>query len=187
MKIGYARVSTCEQNLELQEDALKKCECVKIFTDKISGRVESREGLNEALCFAREGDSLVVFSLSRLGRSLKHLIEIAGELERRNISLISLTEQIDTSSASGKLLFHLLASLSQFEADLIRQRTYAGLESARLRGRIGGRPRAIQGSDTKRLLELSKKELVSKKEIAQMLGVSRATVYRYFKLSKDYV
>jgi len=179
MHIGYARVSTCDQNLELQEDALRKSDCIKIFTDKISGRVESREGLNDALSFAREGDCLVVFSLSRLGRSLKHLIEIAAELEKRKISLISLTEKIDTSTASGKLLFHLLASLSQFEADLIRQRTIAGLESARQRGRVGGRPRKIPASDLMRIKDLLKNDSISRSEISKLLGISKATVYRY--------
>jgi DNA invertase Pin-like site-specific DNA recombinase len=178
MNIGYARVSTNEQNLDSQEDALKKMNCVKIFSDKISGKVEAREGLLNALSFARPGDSIVVFSLSRLGRSLKHLIEIANELERRQIGLISLTEQIDTSTPTGKLLFHLLASLAQFEADLIKQRTMIGLQAARDRGRTGGRPKKINANVVTRLNELLKNKDLSKKEIAKILEVSPATIYR---------
>jgi DNA invertase Pin-like site-specific DNA recombinase len=180
--IGYARCSTLDQHLHLQEDALKKMNSIKIFTDKISGRVEEREGLNNALAFARAGNSIVIFSLSRLGRSLKHLIEIVSELEKREIGLISLTEQIDTSTPTGKLLFHLLASLAQFEADLTRSRTLSGLQAARERGRGGGRPSKMNAINSKQLLDLSKNEDFSIGDIAKLLGVSKSTVYRHMSM-----
>lgn len=183
MNIGYARVSSGDQCLALQEDALNRVGCTKIFTDKISGRVEQRDGLNLALSYLRSGDNIVVYSLSRLGRSLKQLIEIVNELENKNIGLISITEQIDTSSPSGKLLFHLLASLAQFEADLIKQRTLAGLEAARARGKVGGRPKKLSDSDIMVARTLYGGG-ISLDEICAKLSVSRATLYRSDFLQK---
>jgi DNA invertase Pin-like site-specific DNA recombinase len=142
MLIGYARVSTFEQTLDLQQDALTKAGCEQTFTDTISGSVAERPGLQNALLYLREGDTLVVWRLDRLGRSLKHLIDTITTLHERDIGFRSLTENIDTTTSSGKLIFHVFGALAEFERDLIRERTQAGLAAARARGRHGGRPRA---------------------------------------------
>jgi len=141
MLIGYARVSTTEQTLALQSDALTKVGCSRIFTDTASGATTSRPGLTEAMTFAREGDVLVVWRLDRLGRSLKHLIETITTLDQQGIGFRSLTESIDTTTSGGKLIFHIFGALAEFERDIIRERTRAGLEAARARGRMGGRPK----------------------------------------------
>src|SRR5438445_6735454 len=143
MLIGYARVSTADQTLNLQKDALEKIGCSKIFTDTASGAKTERKGLEEALAYVREGDSLVVWKLDRLGRSLKHLIETITNLNNRNIGFQSITENIDTTTSGGKLIFHIFGALAEFERDIIRERTNAGLEAARARGRLGGRPKAL--------------------------------------------
>ena len=143
MIVGYARVSTHEQTLVLQQDALKQAGCERVFTDTISGAkwtAQERVGLTEALTFMRPGDILVVWKLDRLGRSLQHLIETMTLLQERGIGFKSLTEQIDTTSSGGKLIFHVFGALAEFEHDLIRERTQAGLQAARARGRQGGRP-----------------------------------------------
>src|SRR6266550_561356 len=142
MLIGYARVSTQDQTVNLQKDALEKIGCAKIFTDIISGATTERQGLDEALSYVREGDTLVVWKLDRLGRSLKHLIETITNLNNRKIGFKSLTENIDTTTSGGKLIFHFFGALAEFERDLIRERTNAGLQAARARGRKGGRPKA---------------------------------------------
>src|SRR5918911_435349 len=143
MLIGYARVSTQDQTLDLQLDALKKAGCEKFYTDTASGAKEERKGLVEALYYAREGDVLVVWRLDRLGRSLRHLIETITLLNSRKIGFRSLTENIDTTTSGGKLVFHIFGALAEFERDIIRERTNAGLEAARARGRHGGRPKAL--------------------------------------------
>ncbi len=143
MHVGYARVSTHEQLLRLQEDALTKAGCERIFTDTVSGAKMERPGLEEALDFLRAGDTLVVWRLDRLGRSLRHLIETVRELEQRQIGFKSLTEHIDTTTSGGELVFHIFGALAEFERDLIRERTQAGLAAARARGRVGGRRRAL--------------------------------------------
>src|SRR5436305_5092149 len=143
MLIGYARVSTQDQTLSLQKDALEKIGCTKIFTDVISGAKAERKGLEEALHYVREGDTLVVWRLDRLGRSLKHLIEVVTDLEKRGIGFKSLTENIDTTTSGGKLIFHIFGALAEFERNLIRERTQAGLQAARARGRFGGRRKAL--------------------------------------------
>src|SRR6266704_1041561 len=150
MLIGYARVSTNEQNLDLQRDALRKAGVTAkhIFTDKITGTKEERPGLTEALSHLREGDTLVVWRLDRLGRSLKHLIETVTALKQQGIAFKSITENIDTATATGQLVFHIFGALAEFERNLIRERTIAGLESARARGRLGGRPE-VDASATK--------------------------------------
>lgn len=151
MLIGYARVSTIEQTLDLQQDALRKAGCEQVFTDRISGAKSERPGLRQALDFVRSGDILVVWKLDRLGRSLKQLIEIVSELQKRDIGFRSLTENIDTTSPGGKLIFHIFGSLAEFERDLIRERTLAGLAAARARGRRGGRPRAASLNDERKI------------------------------------
>lgn len=139
--IGYARVSTTDQNPELQIDALKAAGCTRIFTDTASGGDRDRPELAKALAFVRKGETLVCWKLDRVARSLQHLLEITADLERRGIGLRILTGQIDTTTAAGKLMFAMVGAFAQFEKDLIRERTLAGLAAARARGRIGGRPR----------------------------------------------
>jgi DNA invertase Pin-like site-specific DNA recombinase len=143
MLIGYARVSTHEQTLHLQQDALTKAGCTKIFTDTASGAKTERTGLAEALNYVRKGDILVVWCLDRLGRSLPHLISTTADLEERGIGFKSLTENIDTTTSGGKLIFHIFGALVEFERNLIRERTQAGLTAARARGKKGGRPNAV--------------------------------------------
>jgi len=181
MLIGYARVSTGEQNLDLQTDALKQAGCEKIFTDKISGAKVERPGLDVALDFLREADTLVIWKLDRFGRSLKDLVLKVESLQKRGINFKSLTENIDTVSAAGKLQFHIFSALAEFERDIIRERTMAGLRAARARGRYGGRPKAM----TPEKMQLAQKLMTNKElsitEICQMVQVSRSTLYRYLK------
>ena len=181
MLIGYARVSTQEQNLDLQRDALDKVGCEKIFTDVVSGAQAERAGLMEALTYCREGDTLVVWKLDRLGRSLQHLIETVHELHKRGIGFQSLQESIDTTTSGGKLIFHVFGALAEFERDLIRERTMAGLASARSRGRKGGRPRAMNESKAEMARALHQDTRRTVKEICQTLQISEATFYRYTK------
>lgn len=181
--IGYARVSTQDQHLILQLDALKQIGCERIFTDTIGGASTSRPGLDEALGYLREGDTLVVWRLDRLGRSLKHLIDAVTHLQMRNIAFRSLQESIDTTTPGGKLIFHVFGSLAEFERDLIRERTNAGLSAARARGRKGGRPRSLI-SDAKRLAlarAMYANRTTSVKDICAALDVPRSTFYRYVK------
>src|SRR3712207_6335019 len=145
MQIGYARISTDDQTLDLQRDALAKAGCDQLFTDTMSGATADRPGLAEALAYTRPGDTLVVWRLDRLGRSLRHLIETVTDLEQRGVGFKSLTEAIDTTSPGGKLIFHIFGALAEFERDLIRERTRAGLVAARTRGRTGGRPKVKIG------------------------------------------
>ena len=142
MLVGYARVSTHDQTLALQQDALERAGCDRIFADTASGATAERSGLEDALAFARPGDTLVVWKLDRLGRSLPHLIETIARLQERGIGFRSLTEQLDTTTSGGKLVFHIFGALAEFERDLIREHTQAGLLAARAQGRRGGRPRA---------------------------------------------
>src|SRR5258707_723528 len=142
MLVGYARVSTEDQTLDLQKDALTKAGCRRIFTDVASGASTERKGLDQALDHLREGDTLAVWRLDRLGRSLPHLIETVTTLEGRGIGFKSLTESIDTTTSGGKLIFHIFGALAEFERNLIKERTQAGLEAARARGHLGGRPKA---------------------------------------------
>jgi DNA invertase Pin-like site-specific DNA recombinase len=185
MLIGYARVSKNEQNLDLQRDALLAAGCREqdIFTDKITGTKQERNGLTQALSHLREGDTFVVWRLDRLGRSLKHLIETVTALHARNIAFQSTTEHIDTATATGQLVFHIFGALAEFERNLIRERTIAGLEAARARGRLGGRPQ-LNTSTTK--VTMAKKLYADKtnsiSDICKTLHISRATLYRYVKI-----
>jgi DNA invertase Pin-like site-specific DNA recombinase len=178
MLIGYARVSTLDQNLDLQEDALKRAGCERLHTDTLSGAKAQRPGLDGCLKDLRRGDTLVVWKLDRLGRSLPHLIETVKALEERGIGFKSLQENIDTTTPGGKLVFHVFAALAEFERDLIRERTNAGLQAARSRGRTGGRP--VKLDEKKRVLAqtLYADHNVSIKDICKTLGISRATLYR---------
>ena len=181
--IGYARISTNEQHLHLQQDALKSAGCLKIFTDIISGAKTERKGLTEALDYIRDGDTLVVWRLDRLGRSLKDLIERITELNSQNIGFKSLTEQIDTTTSGGKLIFHIFGALAEFERDIIKERTNAGLIAARFRGRQGGRPRSPLSDERK--LQLARQMYENKShsvnEICKALGIPRSTFYKYVR------
>jgi DNA invertase Pin-like site-specific DNA recombinase len=184
MLIGYARVSTQEQTLNLQQDALKKAECSKIFTDVISGAKAERKGLDEALNYVRKGDTLVVWRLDRLGRSLPHLIATMTDLEERGIGFKSLTENIDTTTSGGKLIFHIFGALAEFERNLIRERTTAGLMAARARGRKGGRPKVLSGKQLSIAQDLYEKRHPIA-EICRTLKISRATLYRSTRPEKE--
>ncbi|MEL3974307.1 recombinase family protein [Rossellomorea oryzaecorticis] len=180
MKIGYARVSTQDQSLDLQMDALTHAGCEKVYSEKVSGMKDDRQKLLELIEYAREGDVLVVYKLDRLGRSTKKLIELTEELERRGIELVSIRDNIDTTTAVGKAMFRMLAVLSEMERDLISERTRAGLESARLRGRKGGRPKK-DNKKVENALKLYNTEQYTVREIEEMTGVSKATLYRKLK------
>jgi DNA invertase Pin-like site-specific DNA recombinase len=182
MLIGYARVSTTDQTLDLQEDALEKGGCSRIFTDTASGAKAERTGLDEALSHLREGDTLVVWRLDRLGRSLRHLIETITKLANRGIGFKSITEAIDTTTSGGKLIFHIFGALAEFERDIIRERTQAGLTAARARGRNGGRPKALTPKKAQQLLTLYNDKTNTIDEICRTLNISRATLYRYLRL-----
>ncbi len=181
MLIGYARVSTLEQTLALQQDALTQAGCERLFTDTASGSLAERPGLDEALDFARPGDTLVVWRLDRLGRSLRHLIDTVAVLQQRGIGFRSLQEQIDTTTSGGKLVFHVFGALAEFERDLIRERTQAGLLAARARGRLGGRPRALDPRKVQIAQALYRDKTNAIVDICRTLRVSRATLYRYVK------
>jgi DNA invertase Pin-like site-specific DNA recombinase len=179
MFIGYARVSTSDQNPELQLDALRAAGCEKIFEEKASGAKRDRPTLTEALQYTRAGDTLVIWKLDRLARSLKQLLETVETLEQQGVGLLSLTESIDTSSASGKLVFHLFGALAEFERSLIRERTIAGLAVARERGRVGGRPRALSEIDVAKAKAMLRDPEITAKQVARTLGVSVSTLYTY--------
>ena len=186
MEIGYVRVSKQEQNETLQRDALKEAGCGKYFSDKITGSKFERKGLEVLLAFVRSGDTVVVWKLDRLGRSLKDLIETLNLLKDRGVDFISLTEKIDTTTPGGKLIFHLMGALAEFERDLIRERTNAGLAAARARRRVGGRPRRLV---TNGKVALARRLFAdpnhSTQEICSTLGISRSTLYRYIREAKS--
>jgi DNA invertase Pin-like site-specific DNA recombinase len=181
MLIGYARVSTTDQTLDLQHDALEKIGCTKVFTDTASGAKAERTGLEQALNYVRAGDTLVVWRLDRLGRSLKHLIETITGLNDRQIGFKSITEALDTTTSGGKLIFHIFGALAEFERDIIRERTQAGLQAARARGRKGGRPKSLTPKKAQMAEALYKDKTNTIDEICRTLNISRATLYRYIK------
>src|SRR5438874_10712750 len=169
MLIGYARVSKNEQNLDLQIDALKAVGCEKIFHDKITSLKEERKGLDEALTFLRPGDVLVVWKLDRLGRTLRHLIDLIAMFNQKGIGFKSLKETIDTTTSTGKLVFHIFAALAEFERDIIHERTQAGLEAARARGHMGGRPKALPAHKIAQAKKLYKQKTTPVNVICQSL------------------
>jgi DNA invertase Pin-like site-specific DNA recombinase len=185
MRIGYARVSTPDQTLSLQLDALKAAGCEEIFTDTASGSTTERPGLTEALAFARSGDTLIVWRLDRLGRSLSHLIDTINGLSARRVDFQSLQEHLDTSTSGGKLVFHLMGALAEFERDLIKERTQAGLAAARARGRQGGHPRALTPKQVAQLRTLAADKQNSVNDICKTLGISRATYYRALNQAQE--
>jgi DNA invertase Pin-like site-specific DNA recombinase len=181
MLIGYARISTQDQTLALQRDALEKAGCEKIFTDRVSGTKEERKGLTEALSHLREGDTLVVWRLDRLGRSLRHLIDTITDLADCGVGFKSLTENIDTTTSGGKLVFHIFGALAEFEREIIRERTQAGLASARSRGKVGGRPKALTPKEVQILRNMAADKSLAVADICKTLGIGRTTFYRYVK------
>ena len=178
MRIGYARVSTDDQTLDLQRDALKKAKCKEVYEEHASGKNTARPELEACLKALREGDTLIVWRLDRLGRSLVDLIRLTQELAHRGIGFASLSERIDTRSPTGQLVFHLFGALAEFERNLIRERTMAGLKAARARGRKGGRPRKLSAKDLKTVRALLKSGEVPVTTIAEQFRVSRSTLYR---------
>lgn len=180
MLVGYCRVSTDDQTLDLQKDALKNAGCEKVFEDVMSGAKSDRPGLDAVLEYVRAGDVLVVWRLDRLGRDLKHLIEVIDDLSKREIGFKSLHESIDTTTANGKLIFHIFCALAEFERNLISERTKAGLKAARARGRLGGRPAKMNQKqiDIAKALAADPNRPVT--DICEHLGISRATYYRHF-------
>jgi len=184
MKIGYARVSTKEQNLSLQMDALEKEGCKQIFQEKISGAKADRPELRKMIGQLREGDIIVTWKLDRMGRSLRDLVNLVNEIQDKRAGLKSLNDAIDTTTPQGKLTFHLFASLAEFERDIIRERTKAGLAAARARGRQGGRPKGLskEAKDKAMVAEtLYKQGEMSVTEICRHLNIGRSTLYKYLR------
>ena len=182
MNIGYCRVSTIDQTLDLQRDALQKAECEKIFEDVASGAKSDREGLRECIEFARNGDVIICWKLDRVGRSLKHLIELVNELKERGVGFRCLTQNLDTTTSSGMLFFHIMGALAEFERSLIQERTAAGLAAARARGRLGGRPKLDTSKRAEVALSLFKDGTTPISQICDTLKISKATLYRDLKL-----
>ncbi len=184
MNIGYARVSTSDQNLHLQTDALKKIGCEQIFTDIASGAKTERPGLEQAIDYVRAGDTLVVWKLDRLGRSIQHLIQTIKTLNERQIGFKSLQENIDTTTSGGKLIFHIFSALAEFERNLIQERTGAGLKAARARGRLGGRPPLLDQKQVTKMLGYYDEQKLTVAEICKIYGISRPSFYNYLKKRK---
>lgn len=185
MKIGYARVSTLEQDPALQHDALNKAGCEKIFTDCITGSTDSRPEFDKLVEQLRVGDTLVVWKLDRLGRSIKHLIELTGHFEQLGVGFVSLSEAIDTTTPAGRLLFHMMAALAEFERDLIKERTNAGLAAARKRGRTGGRPPKMTANQIASARKLAETGELTKQEIADTFNISRTTLYHHLRVDSE--
>lgn len=184
MKIGYARVSTDDQSLSLQVDALKQAGCEKICRDQISGVTTERPGLQEALEYLRPGDTLVVWRLDRLGRSMKHLIDTVTMLEGQGVGFQSLQESIDTTTSGGRLIFHIFGALAEFERNLIRERTQAGLQAARARGRKGGRRKKLDTKKVNLLYRLYDEKKHSIQELCEIMEISKSTLYDYLARRK---
>lgn len=184
MKIGYARVSTLEQSLDLQRDALSAAGCEKVIVDQASGSLTERAGLAKVKELLRAGDTLVVWRLDRLGRSLQDLIGWALYLEGEGVALQSLSETIDTATPTGKLTFHLFGALAEFERNLIRERTMAGLAAARARGRLGGRPQALDADKRALAVRLYREKKLTIAKICAMMGISKPTLYAYVRAAE---
>lgn len=185
MLVGYGRVSTLDQNVSLQVNALQEAGCEKIFTEKASGVQRDRSELQAALAYMRKGDTLVVWKLDRLARSAKQLAETVELLSDAGIGFQSLTERIDTHSVGGKFIFHLFAALSEFERGILRERTHAGLLAAKAKGKVGGRPRSLTPADQQAAGALLKHSEISVKAVAKRMGISIATLYRYFPSARS--
>lgn len=183
MRVGYARVSTMDQKEDLQLDALAAQGCEKIFKDVMSGALHDRPGLTAALQFLRKGDTLVVWKLDRLGRTLRSLIQFINDLKDRQIHVVSVHENIDTTTPTGKLVFHLFGALAEFERDVIIQRTKAGLEAARSRGRVGGRKKKLTPSQVHQLRALYHAKSTPLNDLCHTFGIAKPTLYKYLKES----
>ena len=187
MKVGYARVSTSDQDVRMQRSVLTEAGCEHIFTDEgVSGAKAVRPGLDAALSALQAGDVLVVYKLDRLGRSIKDLLKLVDRLQERNIQLMSLTEQIDTTTPQGRLFFHIFASLGQFERDLIRERTKAGIKAAKAAGASVGRPAAVTDDKLRKAADMLRGGVLTMQEIARRLGVGRSTLYRALNNHPEY-
>lgn len=184
MLIGYARVSTADQRLDLQADALTRAGCERIYSDHASGGRGDRAGLADALSHLRAGDTLVVWKLDRLGRTVRQLVDFTAELRARGINFASLTDGIDTSTAAGRFFFHVMAAMAEMERDLVRERTLAGLAAAKARGRLGGRPTKLTAQQVSHAKLLLADPAVSGAEVARTLGVARSTLYRSLERPK---
>ena len=187
MLVGYGRVSTRDQDPRLQEDALRAAGCERSFIETASGSQRDRPQLRAALDFTREGDVLVVWKLDRLARSLHHLLEAASELERRGIGLRVLTQPIDTTTAGGRLVFSIFGAVAEFERELIKERTSAGLAAAKARGRKGGRPPKIKTRDLAAARALLRDGELTVEEVAERLGVAASTLYRHMPAARSSV
>ena len=181
VKIGYARVSTLDQNPDLQKDALERAGCEKVIVDKVTGTARERPGLGKVRELLRAGDTLVVWRLDRLGRSLRDLIEWVRYLEEQGVALQSLHEAIDTSTPTGKLTFHIFGALAEFERSLIQERTQAGLAAARARGRLGGRRKALTPDKRALAVELYREKKMPVAKICEVMGISKPTLYAYVR------
>ena len=184
MKIGYARISTRAQNLDLQIDALKKAGCEKIYKDIISGSLSNRPALDQLLNYVNKNDVIIIWKLDRLGRSLKNLVDLINTLNEKEVGLKSINDPVDTTTAQGRLIFNIFGSLAEFERELIKERTLAGLEAAREKGNIGGRPKGLTKKAQNIALTaeyLYKEEKLSVNEILDQLAIGRATLYRYLR------
>ena len=186
-KVGYARVSTKDQNLDMQIDELKKDGCERVYTDKVTGAKSSRPGLDKCLKSLKEGDTLVVWRLDRLGRSMIHLVSVVNELKEKNIGFKSLRDgAINTSTPSGELVFNIFSALAQFERELIRERVMAGLTAARARGKKGGRPAVLHNSPkVQAVMKMHGRLKVPVHEICRTLKISKSTYYRYLRIGKQ--
>lgn len=184
MLVGYARVSTADQNPDLQLDALKAAGCEKVFVEKASGAQRDRPELTAAIAYARKGDTLVVWKLDRLARSVKQLIETVEHLDGQGIGFRSLTEAIDTTTAGGKLVFHIFGALAEFERSIIRERTRAGLDAAKTRGRKGGRPAKLTTGDLRAAQAMLADPAIKVEDVAKRLKVSPATLYRHLPAAR---
>lgn len=187
MKVGYARVSTADQSLELQVKAFEAEGVEKVFLEKASGAQRDRPELAKALDYVRSGDTLIVWKLDRLGRSLRQLLDTMDLLNQRGIELCSITEKLDTGSPSGRLIFHVFGALAEWERSIIKERTMAGLRAAKEKGKVGGRPRALSNADISAAKALLADSAITVKDVAARLGVSLPTLYRYLPSARSMV
>lgn len=186
MNIGYARVSGSHQNLDMQLDALTSADCIQIFQEKMSGKRKDRPELEKMLEMLRPGDRVIVYKLDRIGRSLKHLIDLVDHFHEIGVEFVSLQENIDTSTPTGRLFFHMMAALAEFEREMIVERTQTGLAAARARGKNGGRPK-VDEKQIQKALKLYDSKTHSVSEITKLTGISHQTLYRYLKKRKQIV
>ena len=188
MKFGYARVSTKAQNLDLQIDALKKAGCDQIFTEQLSGSISTRAAVSEMDKFLRPGDTVIIYKFDRLARSLKHLIKLLDDYGKRGINLISLTEKIDVNEVTGKFFYHVMGALSEFEKDILLERSRDGMAAARARGRIGGRPNKFTPQELKEMIDHYNDKKLKVNQICKLYNITKPTFYKYlYEYHKNHV